>query len=185
MAIHPKLFLAAALVLVSAGTAKAQQARGAGDHDDQFVITGCVMRSADTRTRGPQSMFVWSKGDVYLGSPSVRLKPSATARPIGTAGTVGRVFYWIDDENDFAKYVGQRVEIVGELSDELDGAEIELEHKGDFTEMEFEAGGRGATARIPTSWLGPSTRGKDIAADVTVRTVDVENVTVMGPCTTR
>ena len=130
-------------------------------------------------------MFVWSKGDVYLASPSVRVKPSETAGPIGTAGTLSRVFYWLDDENDFAKYTGQRVEIVGELSDELDDAEIEIEHKGDFTEIEFDAGGREATARIPTSWLGPSTRGKDIHADVAVRTVDVEHVTVMGPCTTR
>lgn len=180
-----KLFLAAGLIVLLAGPALAQQARGAGDSDDQFVITGCVMRSADVRTAGPQSMFVWSRGDVYLASPSLRVKPSEKATPVGTAGVTGRVFYWIDDENDFAKYAGQRVEIVGELSDELDDAEIEIEQKGEFTEIEFDAGGREATARIPTSWLGPSTRGKDIEVKVAVRTVDVENVTVMGPCTTR
>lgn len=185
MADYPKLFLAGALILVSAGTASAQQGRAAGDKDDQFVITGCVMRSGDFRSAPAQSMFVWSRGDVYLASPSTRVKPSETARPIGTTGTQKPVFYWLDDENDFAKYVGQRVEIVGELSDELDDAEIELENKGEFTEIEFDAGGREATARIPTSWLGPSTRGRDIEVDVSVRTVDVEKVTVMGPCTTR
>lgn len=177
-----KLFLAGALVLVLTGTASAQQA---GDKDDQFVITGCVMRSADARTAGPHSMFVWSKGDVYLASPTAKIKPSEAAKPIGTTGTQIPVFYWLDDENDFAKYAGQWVEIVGELSDALDAAEIELEHKGDFTEIEFDAGGREANARIPTSWLGPATRGKDAEFDVAVRTVDVENVTVMGPCTTR
>lgn len=188
MNLYPKLFLAAALVFVAAGTASAQQARGAGDRDDQFVITGCVVRSADVRTAGPQSMFVWSKGNVYLASPDVRFKPSEAGRPIGTAGaagTLGPVFYWLDDENDFAKYAGQRVEIIGELSDALDGAEIEIEHQADFTEIEFEADGRKASARIPTSSLGPATRGKNVDFDVAVRTVDVEKVTVMGPCTTR
>lgn len=184
-ALSAKLFLWVALVLVLAGIASAQQVRGAGDKDDQFVITGCVMRASDVRTAGPQSMFVWSRGNVYLASPSIRVKPSETARPIGTTGTPGPVFYWLDDENDFAKYARQRVEIVGELSDELDDAEIEIEHKGEFTEIEFDAGGREATARIPTSWLGPASRGKDIDADVAVRTVDVEQVTVMGPCRTR
>ena len=113
MASFPKLFLSGALVLVSAGTASAQQGRGAGDKDDQFVITGCVMRSGDFRSAPAQSMFVWSRGDVYLASPTARVKPSETARPIGTTGTPGPVFYWLDDENDFAKYAGQRVEIVG------------------------------------------------------------------------
>jgi hypothetical protein len=184
MTSYAKLFLAAALVLVSAATASAQQAP-AGDKNDQFVITGCVTPSADFRSAPAQSMFVWSRGDVYLASPSTRVKPSETARPIGTTGTPGPVFYWLDDENDFAKYAGQHVEIVGELSDELDDAEIEIESEGDFTEIEFEVGGREASARIPTSWLGPSTRGRDLKVDVAVRTVDVENVTVMGPCTTR
>jgi hypothetical protein len=95
------------------------------------------------------------------------------------------VFYWIDDENDFAKFAGQRVEIVGELSDALSDAEIQIKQDGAFTEIEFDAGGREATARIPTAWLGPSTRGRDVEVDVSVRTVDVEDVTVMGPCTTR
>lgn len=185
-----KLFLAAGLIGLLAGPASAQQARGAGNSDDQFVITGCVMRSADVRTAGPQSMFVWSHGDVYLASPSIRIKPSetakaATTRPIGTVSRAGRVFYWLDDEDDFAKYAGQRVEIVGELSDELDDAEVTFEQEGDFTEIEFDAGRREASARFPTSWLGPSTRGKDIEVDVAVRTVDVEKVTVMGSCATR
>ena len=172
------------MVMLAAGAASAQT-KPAGDKDDQFVITGCVTRSSDARTAGPHSMMVWSRGDVYLSSPTTRVKPSETARPVGTAGAPGTVFYWLDDENDFAKYAGQRVEIIGELSDEIDRAEIELKTEGEFTEVEFDAGGREATARIPSSWFGPAVRGKDLEADITFRSVDVEKVNPMGPCTSR
>jgi hypothetical protein len=183
MTVNPKLFLGAALVMVAAGSAAAQT-KPAGDKDDQFVITGCVMQSKDVRTAGPHSMMVWSKGDIYLSSPSTRVKASETARPVGTAGAPGTLFYWLNDEDDFAKYAGQRVEIIGELSDEIDHAEIELNTEGDFTEVEFDAGGREAKAKVPTSWFGPAVRGRDIETDVAFRSVDVETVNPLGPCTT-
>jgi hypothetical protein len=179
-----QLFLAAALA-TSLPVATDAQTRATGDRDDQFVATGCVMPTADFRSAGPQSLFVWSRGDVYLAFADVRIRPAETDRPIGTTGPFMPVFYWIDDENDFAKYAGQHVEIVGELSDELRGGEIEIESKGEFTEIEFDAGGREASARIPTVWFGPATRGRDIEKDVVVRTVDVEKVTVLGECKTR
>jgi hypothetical protein len=173
------LALAATMPLVGTG-----QTRGIGDRDDQFVATGCVMPVGDFRSSGLQSLFVWSRGDVYLAFPDVRFRPSDSARPVGTTGAVP-VFYWIDDENDFARHAGRQVEIVGELSDELARGEIEFDHDGEFTEIEFDAGRREATARIPTSWLGPQTQGKDREFDVLVRTVDVEKVTVLGECTRR
>ena len=131
MPVYSKLFLGAAILTLAASSASAQT-RPAGDKDDQFVITGCVMRAKDARTAEPHSMMVWSKGDVYLSSPATRVKPSETARPVGTAGAPGTVFYWLDDEDDFAKYAGQRVEIVGELSDEIDHGEIEIEDRRGF-----------------------------------------------------
>ena len=156
-----------------------------GDRDDQFVARGCVARTGDVRTAGPQSLFLWSRGDVYLAFPDTRFKPAETSRPVGTTGTLIPVFYWIDDEDDFAKHVGQRVEIVGELSDDIDKGEIEIKHSGDLTEIEFEVNGHEATASIPRAWLGPATAGNDAEFDVAVRTVDVEKVTVLGPCTSR
>lgn len=160
----------------------------AGDTDDQFVVTGCVTPSRDVRIgTGPHSLFVWSRGDVYLASPSTNFKPSETARPVGTSGAFIPVFYWIDDENDFAKYAGQRVEIVGELGQELKKGEIEIRHDNGSTELEFEVGGREAKARVPRAWFGPALRegSQEFEADVMVRTVDVEKVTVLGPCPTR
>jgi len=181
-----KLFLtsAVACALATAATlplAADPQARGAGSRDDQFVVTGCVTPARDVRGAAHQSILVWSRGDVYLSALDVRFKPSE--RPVGTGGgTFMPIFYWIDDENDFAKHVGQRVEVVGELGDDIEKGEIEFDHDGDFTEVEFDVGGREARARIPTSWLGPQTQGRDVDLDVMVRTVDVEKVTVLGAC---
>ena len=181
MPVYRKLFLGAAILTLAAGSASAQTS--AGDNDDQFVITGCVTHTANARTAEPHSTMVWSKGNVYLSSPTARVKPTEAARPVGTAGAPGAVFYWLDDENDFAKFAGQRVEIVGELSDEIDHGEIEIENEGDFTEVEFDAGGREAKARIPTAWFGPALRGRNLEADIAFRTVDVERVNPLGPCT--
>ena len=183
MPVYRKLFFGAAILTLAAGSASAQTS--AGDNDDQFIITGCVTRAADARTAEPHSTMVWSKGNVYLSSPTARVKPTETARPVGTAGALGRVFYWLDDEDDFAKYAGQRVEIIGELSDEIDHAEIEMTTEGDFTEVEFDGGGREAKATIPTSWFGPALGGKNLEADIAFRSVDVEKVNPLGPCTTR
>jgi hypothetical protein len=181
MSVYPKLFFGAAIFAL-AGFASAQVTL-AGDNDDQFVITGCVMPAAGARTTEAHSIMVWSKGDVYLASPATRVKPSETEHPIGTTGALGRLFYWLDDEDDFARYVGQRVEIVGELSDEIDHGEIEIETEGEFTEVEFDAGGREAKAKIPTAWFGPTLRGSNLEADIAFRTVDVEHVNPLGPCT--
>lgn len=180
-----KLFLTIALACAWAPAAAAAQVP-AGDHDDQFVATGCVMRTVDgVRGTGPQSIFLWSRGDVYLASPDVRFRPSDTARPVGTTGVFMPVVYWLDDEDDFARHAGRQVEIVGEISDERTTGELEIDHDGEVTKIEFDAGGREATARIPTAWLGPQTRGRDLDLELMVRTVDVEQVTVLGPCTTR
>ena len=179
-----KLFLAAAALLTVLPTSASAQARS-GDKDDQFVVSGCVTPSRDVRIgTGPQSLFIWSRGDVYLGSPTGNFKPS---EPVGTTGRFIPVFYWIDDENDFAKHVGQRVEIVGEMSGNVRKGELEIKHDNGFTELEFEVGGREATARVPRAWFGPTVRenAQDADLDVLVRTVDVEKVTVLGPCPTR
>jgi hypothetical protein len=178
-------FLMASLALLVAtalsGAAAAQTT--VGDKDDQIVITGCVMASGQHHTQGPRSMLVWSKGNVYLDAAATDIKPADTIdRPVGTGGPHASVFYWIEDENDFAKYVGRRVEIVGELSDRLKKGEVEVRNKGQFTELEFDAGGREAKARVPSDWLGPQTPGKNAEFDVMVRTVDVEKVTVVGAC---
>lgn len=178
-----RLITVGVFVLASLGAADAQAP--AGDKDDQFVVTGCVTRAADVRTASPHGPFVWSRGDLYLSSPTLKLKPSETGRPVGTAGTELLTFYWIEDEDDFAKYAGQQVEVVGELSNQLQKGEVEIERHDNVIEVEFDVNGREATAHIPTPWLGPAAGDKEFEFDVVVRTVDVEKVTVMGACASR
>jgi hypothetical protein len=172
------LFIAAFLTVFTL-VGSAYQQRPAGDHDDQAVITGCVMPSGHKDTTGPRSLIVWSKGDVYLETAIVQTKPSE--RSVGTSGAREMVFYWIDDENDFSKHAGHQVEIVGEISDVKSG-EFEVNHEGAFTELEFEVGGRETSARVPSAWLASQTPGKDADFHIVVRTVDVEKVTVLGDC---
>ena len=163
-----------ALVFVLSTAAGAQVQ--VGDHDDQFVVQGFVMPTSDFRAGGTTSWFVWSRG-VYLGSPDTHFRPASR----GT-GVFVPVFYWIDDEDDIARFVGQRVEVVGELSDDLDEGEIDIDHHGNFTEIEFEVNGHDARVLVPRTWLGPALADEDAEIDIAVRMVDVERVTPLGPC---
>jgi hypothetical protein len=171
-----------AAVLGAATVAYAAQSKPAGDHDDQFVITGCVMHTPKTPVAGRRSLYVWTKGDVFFDAPQTRFKFSEKA--IGTMGSDALTFYWLDDENDFAKYVGQQVEVVGEMSDRAKDAEVEFTVKKDnTTEVEIKTGGNERKALVPTSWLGPATQGRDFKQHLSVRTIDVDKVTPLGACT--
>jgi hypothetical protein len=179
------LRLVSTAALVTAVTLPlAAQQRPAGDADDQAVITGCVM-CAPSNANGvaPRSLLVWSRGDVFFDVAAIDVKPSETGGAVGTTGRAP-IFYWIDDEDDFASFVGQRVEIVGELSDDLDEAEFEVNHRRGFSEIEIDFDGREVKARVPTGWLGPPP-AKDSEFEITVRRLDVEKVTPMGSCARR
>ena len=73
------------------------------------------------------------------------------------------------------------VTIVGELDDDVEKGEIEIDHKDHFTEIEFEWDGKDVKARVPTAWLGPETHAKDSEFDIVIRRVDVEKVNVVSP----
>jgi hypothetical protein len=162
---------AAALALACTVVDTAQAAAA----DDAITITGCVARTAPT-VPGERSLLVWSRGNVMLTAATARVD----AGPVGTSGRESsRILYWIDDEDDLAKYAGQHVEIVGEVNDELEKGEIEIDRKDDYTEIEFEWDGKDVTARVPT-WM----IGDDDDFEVVVRRVDVETVRVVtgGTC---
>jgi hypothetical protein len=168
------------IVAIAALVAPPLQAQQAGrDKDDQITITGCVIRG-EHKTTAPRSLLVWSKGDVYLDAASTAFTPGE--RAVGTSGK-GPVFYWIDDEDDMAKHVGKRVEIVGELDDDTEHGELEIDHKDNFTEIEFEWDGKDVKARVPTAWLGAGPDAKDTDFNISIRRVDVEKVNVLsGSC---
>jgi hypothetical protein len=163
--------------LSAAAGAQAQVA----DPDDQFVVQGCVMLTSDFQPNGTP-LFVLSRG-LYLKSPDTQLRPGDARASDGTHMLVP-VFYWIDDEDEdeVARFIGQRVEVVGALTDDLDKGKIDIDHHGDFTDIEFKVNGDKVQVRVLRAWLGPAAADEDAEFDVAVRTVDVERVTPLGPC---
>ena len=127
------LRVAGALAMAAAfvATLGAQQPAVTGD-DDDITIRGCV-REVDLRTTNP-SLLVWSRSDLML--VGAEAAGADAPNPIGTAGFAGRVFYWLDDDEDLAKHVGQRIEIRGDLED-IEKGEIEIDQDGAFTKIEI------------------------------------------------
>jgi hypothetical protein len=163
---------AAVAIVASVG---AQQPTVAVD-DDDITIRGCI-RKVDVRTSTPL-MLVWGRGDLMMvGAISEFNAPN----PVATTGLVGRVLYWLDDDEDLARYVGQQIELKGELED-IEKGKIEIEQDGAFTEIELELDGKEEKARVPTSWLGVPSGDRDREFEIVARHVDVENVRVLGAC---
>jgi hypothetical protein len=171
--------LAGSLVMAAAFVAAlgAQQPAVTVD-DDDITIRGCVTE-VDLRTSTP-SLLVWSRSDLML--VGAEAASGDAPNPIGTAGFAGRVFYWLDDDEDLAKHVGQRIEIKGDLED-LEKGEIEIEQDGAFTKIEITLDGEKETARVPTSWLGVPIGDKEQKFEIVARRVDVDDVRVLGACT--
>jgi hypothetical protein len=162
---------AAVAIVASLG---AQQPTVAID-DDDITMRGCI-RQVDIRTTTPL-MLVWGRGDLMMVGAISEFAPN----PIATTGLAGRVFYWLDDDEDLAKYVGQQIEVKGELED-IEKGKIEIEQHGAFTEIELKLDGKEEKARVPTSWLGAPSGDKDREFEIVARHIDVKNVRVLGAC---
>jgi len=163
--------LAIAALSLSIGAASFAQQPAVTVRGDDITIRGCVGRSAPG-TALAQPSLVWTRSDIMLGN----------AMSIGGAAPsslADRVFYWLEDEEDLAKHVGQQVEIKGELEDFKKG-EVELKRDGEFTNIEMKLGGKTEKARVPTAWLGTQRGESDV--DIISRKIDVDKVTVIGAC---
>jgi hypothetical protein len=139
-------------------------------HGDDITIRGCVGRSAPGSGLA-QPTLVWTRSDIMLSN-------AMSVQAGGQTSLTDKVFYWLEDEEDLAKYVGQQVEIKGDLGDFKKG-EIELKRDGEFTNIEMKLGGKKEKARVPTAWLGTRDQG-----DVTIvsRKIDVDKVKKLGAC---
>ncbi|HEY7448124.1 MAG TPA: hypothetical protein VH702_08230 [Vicinamibacterales bacterium] len=160
--------------------------------NDKVKITGCVIRTNDQGSGGNRSLVVWSGGDVVFANAVVEFEPSSDSKEIGkvvaTSGGGLPIFYWLDDDDDLEKHVGQSVELTGELDDDFERGEMKFGRKGEFTEIEFEVNGKDVKARVPTSML-INAEGKDSNKDrkynVVVRRVDVDNVKMLSASCSR
>ena len=163
-----RLAFAAALSVATAAATTAQQTVVTGDGD--ITIRGCVGRVAPGGSQ-TQQMLVWTRGDIMLSN-------AASVGAVTPTSVTERVFYWLDDDDDLSKYVGQMVEVKGELGDFKKG-ELTIKHDGEFTNIELDLAGKKDKARVPTSWLGPRNEGE---FDIASRKIDVDKVSVIGSC---
>jgi hypothetical protein len=175
--VNLKILYSFAMVTAFVAIVGAQQPAVTVD-DDDITIRGCV-RQVDLQASTP-SLLVWSRGDLMLMGAAAA--SGDAPNPIGTAGFAGRVFYWLDDDEDLAKHVGQHIEISGDLK-EIEKGEIEIKRDGAFTKIEIELDDEKETARVPTSWLGVPAGDNEREFDIVARRVDVDDVRVLGACT--
>jgi hypothetical protein len=139
--------------------------------DDDITIRGCVGRVQPGSVSTTQ-MLVWTRGDIMLSNASA----------IRSGQLAERVFYWLDDDEDLSKHVGQMIEVEGDLGD-FEKGEVDIEKDGDFTEIELKLAGETEKARVPTKWLSePRGEGE---FDIVARKIDVDDVRVLGACPTR
>jgi hypothetical protein len=162
---------------VGIASVTAQQPTVAID-DDDITIRGCV-RSVDIRAAVPATMLVWTRGDIMLAG--VTALGINSTNSVETAGIAGRVLYWLEDDDNLARHVGQIVEIKGDLED-FETGEVEIDREGDFTEIELDLDGKEEKARVPTSWLRGIGADRDQEFDIAVRRIDVDDVRVLGAC---
>ena len=139
--------------------------------DDEITIRGCVGQ-ATPGSRADDRMLVWTRGDIMLSNPSA-LRSGQLAE---------RVFYWLDDDEDLSKHVGQMIEVKGDLGD-FEKGEVEFDKDGDFTKIELKLDGETERARVPTAWLGPTRSEGEV--DIVARKIDVDSVKVLGACPVR
>jgi hypothetical protein len=138
---------------------------------DDVTIRGCVGR-APTANFGSQPFVIWSRSDIML--KNVSTVQAGQAAPLGE-----RVFYWLNDDEDIARHVGQMVEIKGDLG-EFKRGEVEVDRDGDFTDIKMKIGDRTEKARVPSAWLSLA-RGEG-EFDIATRKIDVDDVKVIGAC---
>ena len=174
---YRKAAIGALLAVTIAGASSAAQQPIVTVDDDHITIRGCV-RNTDIRNRIQTNMLVWSRGDIMLAAAT-----SLGSHPVGTSGVVGRVFYWLEDDDNLMKHVGQMIEVKGELKD-FETGEVEIEREDDFfTEIELDLDGKKEKARVPTAWLRGTGADRDQKFEIAARRVDVDAVRVLGACT--
>jgi hypothetical protein len=112
-----------------------------------------------------------------LNSPGRQVAPSV----LGTAGDYATIFYWLDGHDDLKQHIGHRVEVEGDLRDDVKDGEITTERKENWTELRVKADGREMKAQVPNTSIFPaSDRDKTRKSAILVRRVDVERVRMLG-----
>src|SRR5207244_1854275 len=102
--------------------------------------------------------------------------------PVGTSGSGGTIFYWLDEDRDLEKHVGHQVDIQGELKGDVKPGEIKIDRKARWTEIQIQSEGRSLKADVPEGLfvVGPRDTSDNGRVDVLVRRVDTKHVRMVG-----
>ena len=142
--------------------------------DKTVKLSGCLIRGEGD---GAGYLLINPPTDASLSSPDRQVRPSV----VGTAGDYATIFYWLDGDDDLREHIGHRVEIEGELKDNVKDGEIKTERKDNWTDVTVKADGRTMKAQVPNASMFPaSDRDKERKSDILVRRVDVERVRMIG-----
>ena len=142
--------------------------------DEDIKLTGCLVRGD-----GDAAGYLLTNVPGFVA----RQRPGdATVEPgpVGTAGAA-TVFYWLEDDDALEPHVGHRIEVSGELEDDVEDGEIEIDRQDNWTEIRIESDGRELKARVPHELVVAFSGARDgDAIDVLVRKVDVEGVRMIA-----
>ena len=113
-------------------------------------------------------------------SPEVDGGRYAVKRVTGDAVVVEADIF-LDGHDDLREHIGHRVEVEGELKDDVKDGEITTERKDNWTELTVKADGRTLKAKVPNTSIFPASRkDKERKSDILVRRVDVDRVRMLG-----
>jgi hypothetical protein len=157
----------------------------AGGAQEKVTLTGCAVRGN-------------GDGDGFLLANATEQVTRTTTTPDATGSTVNstttremkpaRILYWLDDDDDVVeKFMGQLVEVTGEVEGDVKRGEVEVERENGMIELEIKADGRKANVKLPDvpSAVGTSGSVKDreIELPYTVRKLDVKSAkSIAGSC---
>lgn len=145
-----------------------------GAADRRVKLSGCLIRG-----EGDDAGYLLANPptEPSLDAPGTQVKPSV----LGTSGDFATIFYWLDGHGDLKDHVGHRVEIEGDLRDNVKDGEITTERKDNWTEVTVKADGHTMKAQVPNTSIFPaSSRDKGRKSEILVRRVDVERVRMVA-----
>jgi hypothetical protein len=142
--------------------------------DKRVKLSGCLIRG-----EGDDAGYLLANPPVEpsLNSPGRQVTPST----LGTSGDYATIFYWLEKDGDLRSHVGHRIEVEGELKEDVKEGEITTDRKDNWTEVTVKADGRTLKARVPNTSIFPaSNRDKERKSEILVRRVDVERVRMVA-----
>ena len=140
--------------------------------NDDIRLSGCLVRGQD----GKGYLMTNVPGEAAWQRPGDAI---VIPGPVGTSGTVTSILYWLEKKDGLDDHVGHFIELEGTHQGDLQDGVIKDTPKGEWPEVEVEAGGKSLKAQVPRSVLVIPDKGER-KLDVLVRRVEPQRVRMLG-----